>query len=100
MSANAVRGVLVALRAESDDPSDADLIRRFARARDGAAFAELVRRYGPLVLGVGRRAVPGYDPAEDPVQAAVGVLTANGTGPDLAASLVPAPRRGVAPLAV
>src|SRR5262249_47302959 len=89
MSANAVRGVLVALRAESDDPSDADLIRRFARARDGAAFAELVRRYGPLVLGVCRRVVPDYHLAEDAFQAVFVVLTCKANELDLSRPLGP-----------
>ncbi len=35
--------------------SDAELLRRFAAARDGAAFAELVRRHGPVVLAACRR---------------------------------------------
>ena len=31
---------------------DAELLDRFAKHRDGAAFTELVRRHGPLVYRV------------------------------------------------
>jgi DNA-directed RNA polymerase specialized sigma24 family protein len=34
---------------------DAELIGRFAADRDGEAFAALVRRHGPAVLGLCRR---------------------------------------------
>ena len=49
-------------------PSDADLINRFVHDRDGDAFAELVRRHGPLVLGVARRRLADRHVAEDVVQ--------------------------------
>src|SRR5438128_1789966 len=37
--------------------ADAELIRRFTGSKDEAAFAELVDRHGPMVLGVARRVV-------------------------------------------
>lgn len=49
--------------------TDGDLIRRFADRRDEAAFAELVDRHGPMVLGVARRAAGDYQAAEDVAQA-------------------------------
>lgn len=52
--------------------TDADLLARFAAARDEAAFAELVRRHGPVVYRVCGRLVPAH--AEDAFQAVFLVL--------------------------
>ncbi len=77
MATAAVRGVLAAIRR-----SDADLLRRFAAGRDDAAFAELVRRHGPLVLGVCRRVVTDRHLADDAFQAAFVVLANKAGGLD------------------
>lgn len=50
--------------------SDAELLARFAASADDPAFAELVRRYLPLVLAVTRRRLGGSGLAEDAAQQA------------------------------
>src|SRR5947209_2729617 len=49
--------------------SDDVLLTRFAADRDEAAFAELVRRHGPLVRGVARRRLGDSHEADDVAQA-------------------------------
>jgi RNA polymerase sigma factor (sigma-70 family) len=49
--------------------SDAAVLAHFARTGDEEAFAELVRRHGPAVLGVCRRIVRDPHAAEDAFQA-------------------------------
>jgi RNA polymerase sigma factor (sigma-70 family) len=48
-----------------DELTDGQLLERFARQREEAAFATLVRRHGPMVLGVCRRVLHGLLGAED-----------------------------------
>jgi RNA polymerase sigma factor (sigma-70 family) len=63
-----VRG-LAALE-ESGRQGDAELLARYCRGGDGAAFEALVRRHGPLVWGVCRRVLGDHHDAEDAFQAA------------------------------
>jgi RNA polymerase sigma factor (sigma-70 family) len=56
------------------DSADADLLRRFADAREEAAFAAILRRHGPMVLAACRRMLRDTHDAEDAFQAAFLVL--------------------------
>jgi RNA polymerase sigma factor (sigma-70 family) len=51
------------------DLPDVELLRRFAAAGDEAAFAEIVRRHGPMILGVCRRLLGDVHLTEDSFQA-------------------------------
>lgn len=56
------------------EPPDAQLLQLFLRERDEQAFARIVERHGPMVLGVCRRIVNNPHDAEDAFQATFLVL--------------------------
>jgi RNA polymerase sigma factor (sigma-70 family) len=68
-SGNSLAGLVRQVRsADGNEAADSELLERYARTREEAAFALLVRRYGGLVLSVARRQLP-VAHAEDVFQA-------------------------------
>jgi RNA polymerase sigma factor (sigma-70 family) len=79
MSTGGLNGVVrhvrrAAARQEETDRTDAEFLTAFIERRDGFAFEALVRRHGPMVLGVCRRIIGHRQDAEDAFQAAFLVL--------------------------
>jgi RNA polymerase sigma factor (sigma-70 family) len=61
-------------QAPGGDLTDAELLQRFLARREETAFALLVQRHGPMVLGVCRRVLGDADGADDSFQATFLVL--------------------------
>src|SRR5262245_5175314 len=76
LSAAVARVGRAAVRLAYPDPAETDgrLLGRFVQTRDEAAFRELVRRLGPMVLGVCRRIAGDHHSTEDAFQATFLVL--------------------------
>jgi len=73
--------------ADAPRAPDAELLARFVADRCEAAFAELVRRYGPMVLAACRRVCGDAHLAEDAFQAAFVVFAAKANTVNAAAAL-------------
>src|SRR5262245_39541233 len=69
-----LRHIRTLVGAAHDHQSDQELLQRFVSRREEAAFAALLRRHGPLVLSVCRRALRHEQDAEDAFQATFLVL--------------------------
>jgi RNA polymerase sigma factor (sigma-70 family) len=64
----------------AEGPTDRQLLERFCRHNDEVAFATLVQRHGPMVLGVCQRVLGHAQDAEDAFQATFLVLLRKAPG--------------------
>src|SRR5262249_42202157 len=64
----------IAAREGLADATDGQLLERFSAQQEEAAFAALLHRHGPMVLGVARRVLRQQQDAEDVLQATFLVL--------------------------
>jgi RNA polymerase sigma factor (sigma-70 family) len=69
-----VRQLREATLRQRPEELDRDLLRRFVRDRDEAAFAKLVQRHGPMVLAVCRRVLGNRADVDDSFQATFLIL--------------------------
>src|SRR5579862_9766522 len=67
------------LRRDGAGLTDGQLLECFLATREEAAFETLVRRHGPMVLGVCRRVLDHLQDAEDAYQATFLVLACKGS---------------------
>jgi len=72
---------------EAGDTFDRQLLARFVQDHDEAAFTALVRRHGPMVLGISRRVLGDASAADDVFQATFLVLVHKAAALQLRGSL-------------